>query len=104
MDEQAIVEQFVKLFSLENGLFLFIAFLGMFGHATKKYLAGQLKSSVTDYLFFNNPKRSVLAVLTTVGAALALILGDQLPTQIGAFILLAFTTGFTSDSSVNRDE
>lgn len=99
-----ITVELVKYLSIDNLVFIIIACIGMIGHAVKKYLAGQLSGSIFQYLFTKNPKRSAMAVMTTLGACFALILGDQLPTQAGAFIMLAFTTGFTADSSVNKEE
>lgn len=96
-------EEVMKYFSLDNGLFIFVAYLGMLGHAIKKYLAGQLRGSVVDYIFLNNRKRTLLAVLSTLGAAVGVIIGDQLPTQAGAYLMLAFTTGYTADSAVNTE-
>lgn len=97
-------EEILKYFTIDNGLFLAIAFLGMIGHGAKKFFAGQLSGSLTDYVFHNNKKRTVFAVLTMIGAVAGIIIGEQVPTQAGAFIMLAFTTGFTADSTVNKDD
>lgn len=97
-------EEFLKYLTIDNGLFISVVFIGMLGHAIKKYLAKELSGSIIDYLFFRNKKRSALAIFTAFGTAVGIILGEQLPTQIGAFLILAFTTGFTADSTVNTDE
>ena len=94
---------FSTVLTATNAAFLGIGLIGLLGHAVKKYLSNELKGSIIDYLIYNNPHRSALAVLTTLGACLAVILGDQVPAQIGALAMLAFTTGFTADSSVNKD-
>lgn len=99
-----MLTEILKYFTIDNGIFLLIAFAGMFGHAIKKYLTGQLNGSIFSYIFENNPKRTFLAVLTTIGAVAGIILGEQVPTQVGAYIMLAFTTGFTTDSTVNTEE
>ena len=99
-----MIEELLKFLSLDNGIFIFISLLGLLGHAFKKYLSGQLSGSIVDYLFLNNPKRTVLAMLTTIASAVGLIVGEQIPVQAGAFIMLAFTTGFSVDSTLNRDE
>lgn len=98
-----MLEELLTYFTVDNGLFMAISILGMISHAIKKYLTGQLSGSVVDYFFFHNGKRTTLAVLTTVLSVMGLILGEQLPEQIGAFIVLAFTTGFTADSTINSD-
>lgn len=97
-------EEILKYFTIDNGLFMTIAILGMVGHGVKKFFSGQLSGSLTDYIFRNNTKRTVFAVLTTVGAVIGIVIGEQVPTQAGAFIMLAFTTGFTADSTVNKDD
>lgn len=96
-------DQFLHYFTSDNLLFIGIGFIGMIAHAIKKYYADELSGSIYDYLFKNDKKRSVLAVLTTISALITVILSDQVPMQIGAFILLAFTTGFTADSTINKD-
>lgn len=96
-------EEIMKYFTIDNGLFILISMIGMLGHAIKKFLAGHLRGSVLDYLIFNNPKRTALAVLSTLAATIGVIIGDQMPTQVGAYIMLAFTTGYTADSAVNKD-
>lgn len=98
-----MLEELLKYLTIDNGLFIGIAFLGMLGHAIKKYLTGQLTGSVIDYFFYHNKKRTSLALLTTLGATLSLILGEQIPIQAGSFVVLAFTTGFTADSTINSD-
>ena len=102
--EITMTQEILNYMTVDNGLFIGLSVLGMLGHAVKKYLYGQLSGSIFDYIWHNNKKRTALAVLTTLGATFGLILGEQLPTQIGAFIMLAFTTGYTADSSVNKDE
>jgi hypothetical protein len=96
-------EQFVQYLSEDNALFIVIGLLGMLAHAIKKYYANELSGNIIDYLFRNNKKRSVLAVLTTIGALITVIFNNQVPNQFGSFVMLAFTTGFTADSTVNRD-
>lgn len=97
-------DELINYLNSDNGLFLAVAMLGMLGHAIKKYLTHKLRGSIIDYIFFNNPKRSALAVLTTISSSLGIILMGQLPTQLGAFLIMAFTTGYTADSTVNSDE
>lgn len=99
-----MLEEILKYFSVDNGVFLMIAFVGMLGHALKKGLTGQLQGSIFEYIFKNNPKRTVLAIMTTIGAVAGIILGEQIPTQAGAYIMLAFATGFTADSTVNNED
>jgi len=96
-------EQFLTFFTVDNGLFFVLSFLGMFSHAVKKYMQGQLTGSITNYIFKNNKKRTIIAILTNIGAIGTLILAQQVPTEIGAFIVLAMTTGYTSDSTANSD-
>jgi hypothetical protein len=96
-------EQFLAFFTPDNGIFVAIGFLGMLAHALKKFYKNELSGSVYDYLFNNNKKRTVLAIMANVGALVTVVLSGQLPSQIGAFILLAFTTGFTADATVNSD-
>ena len=97
-----MVEELLKLFTADNVVFVLITFIGMFAHAYKKHLKGQLKGSLKDY-FFHNPNHTGLAAMAVLGASLAIILGEQIPTQVGSYILLAFTTGYTADSSINKD-
>jgi len=97
-------EQFLAFFTIDNGLFFALSFIGMFSHAIKKYYNGQLSGSIYSYIFKNNKKRTIVAILTNLGAIGTLILAHQVPTEIGAFIVLAMTTGYTSDSAVNKDE
>ena len=97
--------QLLTYFTIDNGLFLLIGLIGMAAHAIKKYFAKELSGSVVDYLFLKNKRRSIYAALTTIGALIGAILSGQVPMdQVGAFIMLAFTTGFTADSTVNKDE
>lgn len=97
-------EQFLTFFTIDNGLFFALSFVGMFSHAVKKYYNGQLSGSIYNYIFKNNKKRTIGAILTNIGVVGGLILAHQTPTEIGAFIILAMTTGYTSDSAVNKDD
>lgn len=96
-------DQFLTFFTVDNSLFFALSFVGMFSHALKKYMQGQLSGSIFDYVFKNNKKRTIIAILTNIGAIGTLILANQVPTEIGAFIVLAMTTGYTSDSTANSD-
>lgn len=98
-----MLEQFLHYLTVDNLLFIVIGYIGMLAHAIKKYYSDELNGSVFDYLFRNSKKRTMLAVITNLGALTTIIFSDQVPTQIGAFIILAFTTGFTTDSTVNKD-
>lgn len=96
--------QLVSYLTWTNLLFLVVGITGMWGHALKKFLQGKLTGSIIEYFFKNNLTYSILATMTTLGACLTIILSDQLPDKAGAFILLAFTTGFTADSTINRED
>jgi len=98
-----ISDQLHVLFTLDNLLFIIIGIAGMAGHGIKKFYQKQLSTTLTDYYWNNNKKRTLLAVATTIGALMGVVLGDQLPDKIGAWILLAFSTGYMSDSSINKD-
>ena len=96
--------EFLKYFTVDNGLFISIVMFGMLGHAIKKFWAKELSGSIVDYVFRNNPRRTALAIFTGLSAGVGIILAGQVPTQVGAFVIMAATTGFTADSTVNKDE
>lgn len=103
MQEADMVKELLTYFTADNALFIFIAYLGMLGHAYKKFATGDLEGSVIDYVFRNNWKRTVLAVGSTFIACAAAILGEQIPAQLGAFIALAWSTGYMFDSALNKE-
>ena len=103
MATDSILQSLAALCSISNGIFLLFGLSGMLAHAIKKYYSNELSGSIFNYFFKNNQKRTILAIITTIGALLGVILGGQVPAQAGAFVMLAFMTGFSADSTVNKD-
>lgn len=84
-------------------LFLVCGAVGATCHYLKKWLRDEIKGSLTRYLFKSHPKETVMSLLTFLGAACTLHLGGQLADlSAQALIMLAFTTGYTVDSAVNK--
>lgn len=87
----------------ELAAFIAVGIVGAFAHWFKKWLLDEITGSLVDYLFRDHPKNTGLAMFTLVGLACAAWLAGQLDTlDVRALIALAFTTGFTVDSAVNK--
>lgn len=81
-----------------------VGLVGMTGHMVKKYLRDHHDNSTfKEFYDFtrSHPMHSVAALLTYVGAYVALIQMIDDPTSPQS-LLLGFTTGFTADSTVNK--
>ena len=99
-----MTQQLLDYFTIANFIFILTGLLGMLAHASKKFLANELQGSIFEYVFKNNPKRTWLAIMGGLGASITIILSGQVPVQAGAFLLLAFTTGYTADSAINKED
>jgi hypothetical protein len=76
---------------------------GMLSHYVKKWLRKEIDGSLVDYLFRDDPRRTTLAILTCIGAGLTGVLqGVFAGMTLSQVILLAFSGGYTIDSSVNK--
>jgi hypothetical protein len=76
---------------------------GMLAHYTKKWGRGEYDGSIVNYLFHDQPKASLAAVMTYIGAATAIAATGTLHgMDVQTIAALGFTTGFTVDSAVNK--
>lgn len=84
-------------------VYLVIGVIGMFIHYLKKYLNGDILGNFWEYMLRDNIKHTIASVggfiISGVGYVYSgVVEGMSWPALIG----LAFTTGYSFDSAVNR--
>lgn len=83
--------------------------LGIIGHYIKKYLnddysEAELSEHFYQYMFGDHPKRTLAMVLSFIGSGLAYVFSGATDGMTWvALIGLAFTTGYSLDSTVNKN-
>lgn len=83
--------------------FYVAGFAGMFAHYVKKWTKGEYAGNLWAYLFADNPRASLAAIITYVGAAAAVVATGSIGGMTIAQVIAAgFTTGFAIDSAVNK--
>lgn len=83
---------------------MFYAFgiVGMGAHYIKRWARGQYAGNLWAYLFADNPRASLAAVLTYTAAAAGVIATGSIDGMTLAQVAaLGFGTGYVSDSAVN---
>lgn len=84
-------------------VFMSVGMLGMLGHFAKKRLRGEIQGSLFRYLFCDRPSATLLALLSFIAAGAALAGAGALnDLSVTSLVGLAFTTGYTVDSALNR--
>ena len=87
-----------------NSAIVFYAFglAGMAAHYMKKWARGQYAGNLWAYLFADNPRASLAAVLTYTAAAASVIATGSIDGMTLAQVsAVGFATGYVSDSAVN---
>lgn len=83
-------------------VFYALGLVGMAAHYVKKWSRGQYAGNLWAYLFADNPRASLAAVLTYTGAAASVIATGSIDGMTLAQVsALGFFTGYASDSAVN---
>lgn len=84
-------------------LFYFTGVVGMLAHYTKKWARGEYLGNLWAYLFADNPRASIAAAVTHLGAVAAVVAsGDITTLDVTTLAALGFLTGYTVDSAVNN--
>lgn len=84
-------------------VFFLIGVAGMGGHWAKRWVRLETRTTLWAYLFEENPRYTLYAFLTYVGAAFGLVLGADIDYASKEALLLIFTAGYSIDSAINRD-
>ena len=100
------METLKNLYAVVSGspliLFYLSGLVGMLGHYVKKWGRGEYKGNLWAYLFADNPRASLAAVVAyTAAAAMVMSSGRLSGLEIDVLVGLGFMTGYTVDSSVN---
>lgn len=83
-------------------VFYALGLVGMGAHYAKKWARGQYAGNLWAYLFADNPRASLAAVLTyTAAAAGVMATGSIDGMTLAQVAALGFGTGYVSDSAVN---
>lgn len=90
--------------SLKNLLiFTAVALAGMLAHYIKSWTKNEISGNLLDYLFRDNPRSTVAAVGSVLGtAATAYLTGVLDGAVLKTLLPLAFTAGFSLDSTFNK--
>lgn len=84
-------------------VFYLAGLVGMLAHYVKKWTRGEYAGNLWAYLFADNPRASLAAVITYVGAAAAVVATGSLDgMKLAQVVAVGFTTGFAIDSAVNK--
>lgn len=84
-------------------VFYLAGFVGMVAHYVKKWTKGEYAGNLWAYLFADNPRASLAAVITYAGAAAAVVATGSLDgMKLAQVAALGFTTGYAIDSTVNK--
>lgn len=82
--------------------------LGMLAHYVRQWASRDVDSSLTDYLFRSNPKRTIMTVIGVIGWSAGEVSAGLFTTSGGAFvgwglvILSGLKTGYAGDSIINK--
>lgn len=98
------------LISLFNGLqaqqllvFLGMGFLGIYSHYFKKEFVGELSGGFYNYLVGDHPRQTLITLTSFLGSAIAYVFsGSMEGAEWSALVGLAFTTGYSLDSALNK--
>lgn len=81
-----------------------VSLLGMFTHYIKKWLRGETRESLMNYLFGSNSwKYTVQAVFAVFGTVFAMFTANQLDMSTFAGLVTIFTIGYAGNSAFNKD-
>lgn len=98
LDELGSVDDFQRL-----GLFMVVSLVGCVSHYYKKWLRGEIEGSLKTYIVGKYSRETVLMLVTLVGVTLTMFFGNQIQgLNLQQLLVLAFTTGYTVDSAVNK--
>jgi len=85
------------------GAFFGTGLVGMIAHYLNRWSRGEFVGNLLDYAVHKNPQHTVAAIMalgTATSVAFATNQLDAMP--MGAFLMSAFGTGYTCDSTVNH--
>jgi len=91
------------IFTQDFAVFFVVGAIGMLSHWLKRHLRRQTTSTLFEYLFVNHARYTWSAVMAYVGAVFALALGGMSDFGSTEALGLAWTTGYSVDSLVNKD-
>lgn len=86
-------------------LFILTGQVGMISHYAKQWTRGEIAGSLTQYLFKDQPRKTVAAASGVVGTGVSLFMAGQLaPDALSLFNLLTvgFASGYTANSLLNK--
>lgn len=87
---------------------LLFGLIGMSGHYTMRWLQGDIRGSLINYMFNQYPRRTILAVSGILGTSLTGITAGAFVNEAGMFVgwlnvlWVGLTTGYAADSVANR--
>lgn len=88
---------------------LIFGVIGMFAHYFVKWIQGEISGNLLDYLFRQEPRRTVLSLVALIGSSFTLVVSPVLmPNDVfigwGAVLWMAVTTGYGIDSVANKGD
>lgn len=81
---------------MEDFVFILIALVGFVAHYLKQWAMGNTGSSFWAYMFVNEPKHSLAAFLTFIGAVVTFLATE--PAFAASSFYAAFWIGFGADT------
>lgn len=98
-----LFSQITSIHSQQLGVYLVVGVIGMLAHWARLYLTGEYSQSFWYYLFGDQPKKTLLTLGTFVSSGFTyLFTGAVATASWPALMGLAFTTGYSLDSMLNR--
>lgn len=84
-------------------VYLIVGIVGIFSHYIKGYLQEEITGSFFKYMTNDHPKRSLAMFLSFIGSGVIYVTSGATAGMGWAALLgLAFTTGYSIDSTVNK--
>lgn len=89
----------------QAGISLSAGSAGIVAHYVKKWIVGEIRGSLYDYLFRHYGRRTAATVMTFIGGALTGILTGHMDGMTWQQLTLAsFTSGYAIDSLANKGQ
>jgi hypothetical protein len=91
-----------KLITLSAFILYGLGLLGIVAHAIKKWMMKEISYSIIDYLFFVDPRGSLLTLFSVLGAVLSAVGSGQInDPHLFPDASAAFLIGFAFDSTIS---
>jgi hypothetical protein len=98
-----VVSQATSMHGQQLVVYLVVGFLGIFAHWLKNYLNDEYDKSFWHYLVGDKPKSTVVTLSSFIGSGLTyMYTGTIASASWPALLGLAFTTGYSFDSLLNK--